>query len=717
MQMDARREINEAKALLERLVLSFGMRHQPRFTMDAPIRTSVWTAYAGDPNRAISLILVPTDGHPTQTTVETLTARLDGLELEPEDARLLALPTSIHVWLNFEQAICAAVPMTKWWGDGIFSVAVEFIADVNAVLAGGSPNDLVTKFRAHSDKDTWRMFAIVALIGASPRAGAASGAQAAVSTLRQWRYIGKMAGILMRLGGDEFGGEGFNVEDDTNTADEANEFAHDCMAPGIKYLQRLGDRITALDRQVIKSAKGLTEATGEGIWSINLNRPVELAIHKSRKAVKADAAIKVFEDQTDGLTWAVIDSGIDASHPAFADRSSKTPTSHSAATSRIKATYDFTRLHHLLRYQYSKLVSPADLKALKKEHRWTAATTETGKRDPILSLLYARHRLRARMTPSQKALKKALQNKDFRGEVNSYLAAVKRNVVSGRMIDWAVVEPLIAVAHDEAYQVPGNPHGTHVAGILAGDAPADELETDAEWRVSGVCPKLSLYDLRVCDAAGRGEEFIVQAALQFIAHLNRNRDATQVHGINISLSIRHDVATYACGQTPVCVECERLIGDGVVVVAAAGNKGFQKLSTENGLIDAYNAISITDPGNAEGVITVGATHRNEPHSFGVSYFSSRGPTGDGREKPDLVAPGEKIVAPVPGRKLDKMDGTSMAAPHVSGAAAMLMARHKELVGRPKKIKQILCNTATDLGRRREFQGAGMVDILRALQSV
>ena len=117
------------------------------------------------------------------------------------------------------------------------------------------------------------------------------------------------------------------------------------------------------------------------------------------------------------------------------------------------------------------------------------------------------------------------------------------------------------------------------------------------------------------------------------------------------------------------------------------------------------------------VITVGATHRYRPHTYGVSYFSSRGPTGDGRIKPDLVAPGEKITAPVPEGAFGLKDGTSMAAPHVSGAAALLMARHNELVGRPARIKQILCTTATDLGRERYFQGAGMLDVLRALQSV
>ena len=59
----------------------------------------------------------------------------------------------------------------------------------------------------------------------------------------------------------------------------------------------------------------------------------------------------------------------------------------------------------------------------------------------------------------------------------------------------------------------------------------------------------------------------------------------------------------------------------------------------------------------------------------------------------------------------------MAAPHVSGAAALLMARYSELVGQTARVKQILCDTATDLGRERYFQGAGMLDVLRALQSI
>ena len=101
----------------------------------------------------------------------------------------------------------------------------------------------------------------------------------------------------------------------------------------------------------------------------------------------------------------------------------------------------------------------------------------------------------------------------------------------------------------------------------------------------------------------------------------------------------------------------------------------------------------------------------------MSYFSSRGPTGDGRLKPDLVAPGERIESSLPGEEWGELDGTSMAAPHVSGAAAMLMARYAELIGEPRRIKSVLCESATDLGLERSFQGYGMLDVLRAFQKV
>jgi serine protease AprX len=120
--------------------------------------------------------------------------------------------------------------------------------------------------------------------------------------------------------------------------------------------------------------------------------------------------------------------------------------------------------------------------------------------------------------------------------------------------------------------------------------------------------------------------------------------------------------------------------------------------------------------------------------YGVSYFSSKGPTGDGRMKPDMVAPGEKILSCATGKfkqERGKKDasgntldcdyvqesGTSMAAPHVSGVVAAFLSVRREFIGEPEKVKHIFVSTCTDLQRERSFQGAGLVDLMRAIQSV
>jgi serine protease AprX len=78
---------------------------------------------------------------------------------------------------------------------------------------------------------------------------------------------------------------------------------------------------------------------------------------------------------------------------------------------------------------------------------------------------------------------------------------------------------------------------------------------------------------------------------------------------------------------------------------------------------------------------------------------------------------ERARARVPDATYVEDSGTSMAAPHVSGVAAALLSVHREFIGRPEEIKQVLLGSATDLGRVREFQGHGLVDAMRAIQAV
>jgi subtilisin family serine protease len=305
---------------------------------------------------------------------------------------------------------------------------------------------------------------------------------------------------------------------------------------------------------------------------------------------------------------------------------------------------------------------------------------------------------------------------DFESLAKTNLALIAGQLRRGVNPDWTLIEPLIRIDSDDSSGLVSD-HGTHVAGTLAADWRSDDLGKDPVTIMKGVCPDINLYDFRVVHEVSRdSSEFALLAALEFVRFLNDRAGANGpvVAGVNISLSIPYDVKTYGCGSTPVCVACDRLSDSGVVVVAAAGNRGWneEELSFGNFVFS-----SITDPGNAQQVITVGSTHRLRPHAHGVSYFSSRGPTGDGRIKPDLVAPGEKIRGPARGDSDIELDGTSMAAPFVSGAAAMLLSRHRELIGNSARVKQVLCSSATDLGRERYFQGHGLVDVLRAIQSI
>ena len=605
-----------------------------RFTQDMPVTPDVWLLFATAPlDQAHEVLFAPHRDSSVEILVKELRAALTGVDG-------LKAPVVIYnqshamARVTFKQLIQAILPISAWWSKELPSKVLQQLP-LLLEEQGRLTQLLINPAELRQQGGNEREYSETLL------------------------HMARIAGSLSLS------------EPMPESADARNDYF---LRAVLSLHQLLADVNLLLTR--LKPIRGAERKPQASLWKIFLNRDAESAVYESRLIVKADAATQVFKISCEGLLWAVVDSGVDATHPAFGG-------DKDVADSRIVKTFDFTRLKDLL---------------------YTAAADRDAESTGKLEAEICRD---AGLDAQQWIdLKRNLQTR----------------LVSGRFFEWELLERILRIEHTtSAYRPPENQHGTHVAGILAADWDRSEDTTTPNRGgvgpkdIKGICPDLQIYDLRVFNADGVGDEFSILAALQYIRYLNANKDTVSVHGVNMSFSLKHSVDSYACGATPVCEECTRLNGAGVVVVTAAGNRGYQT-ETVDGL-GGYSDISITDPGNAEDAITVGSTHRLMPHKYGVSYFSSRGPTGDGRCKPDLLAPGEKIVSTIPGGKKAALDGTSMAAPHVSGAAALLMARHRELIGKPARIKEILCSTATCLGRDKAFQGAGLLDILRALQSV
>ena len=307
---------------------------------------------------------------------------------------------------------------------------------------------------------------------------------------------------------------------------------------------------------------------------------------------------------------------------------------------------------------------------------------------------------------------------------------------TGRGVAWAILDTGIAASHPhfkshnniaaqwDCTEV-GPPktgevtdesgHGTHVAGIIAGTGAGEQ----AAYR--GMAPEATLHIYKVLDDHGRGSDAWVIKALDHIASINESSPSLVIHGVNLSLGGPFDPTVYGTGFSPLCRELRRLWRMGVVVCIAAGNEGRIVVDTADGEQELNLDLSIGDPANLDEAIAVGSVHKEQPHLYGISYFSSRGPTADGRAKPDLVAPGERIiscnarfVAKKPATHYVPMSGTSMACPHVSGIIAGFLSVRREFIGRPDQVKEILLSHCTDLKRDRYHQGAGMPNLVRML---
>ena len=216
----------------------------------------------------------------------------------------------------------------------------------------------------------------------------------------------------------------------------------------------------------------------------------------------------------------------------------------------------------------------------------------------------------------------------------------------------------------------------------------------------GVAPEALILSGKVLNKFGWGYSSWVINGIEWA--VNNSADI-------ISLSLGDG---FTDGTDPVSLECDWATDQGVVVVVAAGNAGYW-----------YPYFSITAPGTARKVITVGASDKSD----NIADWSSRGPTIDYRVKPDLVAPGVNIVAArASGTSMGNpvndyytmASGTSMATPHVAGVAALLLdyTRRNGVMLSPYDVKNYLISRADDLGQNIYVQGGGRINITKVLSS-
>jgi serine protease AprX len=247
-------------------------------------------------------------------------------------------------------------------------------------------------------------------------------------------------------------------------------------------------------------------------------------------------------------------------------------------------------------------------------------------------------------------------------------------------------------------------HGTHVAGIINGRSAGDEYV--------GIAPDARVISVKIADDRGAARESDMLRGLQWVYDNNAKYN---IKVVNLSLAA---ATPQSYKSSPIDASVEKLWQAGITVVASAGNRGSEKGAT-------WYA-----PGNDPFVITVGCLDDNQTEKSSddkLCTFGSRGKTQDGVYKPDLIAPGRKIVAPLsdPNAQLateypdrvtaDKshmrLSGTSMATPVVSGAIALILQRYPNL--KPNQIKWLLTDTTRSYSGQRDK--AGLLDIEKAIE--
>ncbi|GAA1740670.1 hypothetical protein GCM10009809_40270 [Isoptericola hypogeus] len=472
---------------------------------------------------------------------------------------------------------------------------------------------------------------------------------------------------------------------------------------------RRADLWSALTAEAGAGPKVAT-ALPEGITKVWLDGTVEATLDQSVPQIGAPEAWDAGYDG-EGVTIAVLDTGIDSTHPDLANKVvqekvfSQEPTSGQFTVDQLPQPVGFFGM-------VGGKVVPKSGSAAPLVNVGRACTTTLG--DELLAdpagktALVVRDQGGCPLAEQYDAVAEAgatgvvVHNDEPGHFVGQVLDAQHRNAIwaagvsdrSGAdligLLDADQEVVLDFTANAFAGDLVG--HGTHVAGTIVGSGAA------SGGRYKGVAPGADLMNAKVLNDKGSALESWVLAGMEWAA-------ANGADIINMSLGGAPSDGTDPLSQAVNRISAEQ----DVLFVISAGNSG-----------DAPQTIG--SPGAADAALTVGAVDKSD----GLATFSSRGPRlGDFAVKPDVTAPGVDIVAPRAAgtdllghvEPLDEhymgANGTSMATPHVAGAAALLQQARPELRG--TALKNALTSTAVDGGYAPSEQGTGRIDVARAFR--
>jgi serine protease AprX len=416
-----------------------------RYTQDGGIVTDVWLAFAKDLQAHRRVLVASTKGTSAVDVGFALHKTITAYRAElPTPSRgkpgVSPLENFVAVTLYFDELLRVILPMTNWWHDKNLSALRRKAARSGPTLDDaleqairnklgreenevGLRQEFVDSADAYPDRRVIQAASLAALIGVF------------LAAQENPTFLGGLQGIDPRIpeGEDRFVAW-VNTQAETIASAARRELAR----PFVSALLTL-----PADMPGSRPHGTMQDEPPVLVQRVFLDRDATLADTSANCTIKADAAYRVFDISCRDVTWAIIDSGIATTHPAFEDHDAKDPRGQPILPrpQRIKATYDFTRIEQIRNFD---LISEPE--------------GSLARRAAIEAVVNELEQLPGRAVPP-----------NFHQDAIRQLESIARQLEQRIPPDWGLIEPLIRWGDNDNGVHLVSDHGTHVAGILAGD--------------------------------------------------------------------------------------------------------------------------------------------------------------------------------------------------------------------------------------------------------